>query len=55
MPVKIEVSYYVDGGALNNFPVETLKADCDAVIGSYVNGYNAIAIIISITLKDIYL
>lgn len=43
-PVKIKNSYYVDGGVLNNFPVELLKDKCDAIIGIYVNGYNKITI-----------
>ncbi|MBT8309903.1 MAG: patatin-like phospholipase family protein [Flavobacteriaceae bacterium] len=36
-PVKIADSYYIDGGALNNFPVEILKDKCDITIGVYVN------------------
>lgn len=43
-PVKINDSYYVDGGSLNNFPVELLKATCDKIIGIYVNGYSTISI-----------
>jgi len=43
-PLKIKDSYYIDGGALNNFPVETLTSSCDIVIGSYVNGYDAVTI-----------
>lgn len=43
-PVKIKNSYYVDGGALNNFPVEVLKKYCDSIIGVYVNGFDAITI-----------
>lgn len=43
-PVKIGNSYYVDGGALNNFPVELLKAKCDRVIGVYVNSFDTIKI-----------
>ena len=43
-PVKIKDSYYVDGGALNNFPVESLIVDNDIIIGCYVNGYNTISI-----------
>lgn len=43
-PVKIKGSYYIDGGTLNNFPVEQLKPDCDFVIGAYVNGYQEISI-----------
>lgn len=41
-PVKIEDSYYVDGGSLNNFPVELLKEKCDLIIGIYVNGFDTI-------------
>lgn len=36
-PVKIGKSYYVDGGVLNNFPIEPLKPICDSLIGVYVN------------------
>jgi NTE family protein len=36
-PVRIGNSLYVDGGLLNNFPVEPLQKICDKVIGSYVN------------------
>jgi len=43
-PVKIGEYYYIDGGALNNFPVESLIPNCDVIIGSYVNEYNAITI-----------
>lgn len=46
-PVKIKDSYYVDGGALNNFPVESLKSNCDIIIGSYVNGID------TVTIKDL--
>ena len=43
-PVKIGESYYIDGGALNNFPVEYLKKECDVIIGVYVNGYQNVTI-----------
>lgn len=43
-PVKIKDSYYIDGGALNNFPVETLSSSCDTIIGSYVNGFDIVSI-----------
>lgn len=43
-PVKIGESYYIDGGALNNFPVEPLKSECDVIIGVYVNGYQNVSI-----------
>jgi NTE family protein len=35
-PVEIEGNTYVDGGVLNNFPIDLLD-DCDLKIGSYVN------------------
>ncbi|WP_292890290.1 patatin-like phospholipase family protein [Nonlabens sp.] len=35
-PVEIEGNTYVDGGVLNNFPINLLE-DCDIKIGSYVN------------------
>jgi NTE family protein len=43
-PVKIKDSFYVDGGTLNNFPVELLKKKCDKIIGIYVNGFETIDI-----------
>ncbi|HLV14285.1 MAG TPA: patatin-like phospholipase family protein [Xanthomarina sp.] len=43
-PVKIDDSYYVDGGTLNNFPVELVKKLCDKTIGVYVNGFDHIDI-----------
>ncbi|GGK18280.1 patatin [Yeosuana aromativorans] len=43
-PVKINDSYYVDGGTLNNFPVELLKSTCDKIIGIYVNSFDDIKI-----------
>jgi NTE family protein len=36
-PVKFEDTYYLDGGILNNFPIEPLKGHCDKVIGVHVN------------------
>jgi NTE family protein len=43
-PVQIKNTYYIDGGALNNFPVETLASSCDTIIGSYVNSYDDVTI-----------
>jgi NTE family protein len=43
-PVKIADSYYVDGGALNNFPVDIIKNYCDQIIGVYVNPFLKVAI-----------
>lgn len=36
-PVIINNVSYVDGGVLNNFPVEAIKNKCDSIIGVYVN------------------
>ena len=43
-PIEINGMYYIDGGTLNNFPVETLKKDCDKIIGVYVNPLKKISI-----------
>lgn len=43
-PVKINDSYYIDGGTLNNFPVELLKPNCNTIIGIYVNCFDTISI-----------
>jgi len=43
-PVNIENAYYIDGGALDNFPIRPLQKECDIIIGSYVNGYDKIDI-----------
>ncbi len=36
-PVTIGERILVDGGLLNNFPIEPLENICDVIIGSYVN------------------
>lgn len=36
-PIVIDNEMYVDGGILNNFPVEPLMDDCDFIIGSSCN------------------
>lgn len=36
-PIRIGDSFYIDGGTLNNFPVELIKKKCDSIIGVYVN------------------
>ncbi len=36
-PVESDNSLLVDGGLLNNFPVEPLELICDKIIGSHVN------------------
>lgn len=36
-PTEIAGSYYIDGGTLNNFPIEPLVERCDKIIGVHVN------------------
>jgi len=36
-PIHIGGKIYIDGGILNNFPVEPLKSECDFIIGSSCN------------------
>ncbi|WP_184542031.1 patatin-like phospholipase family protein [Mucilaginibacter sp. FT3.2] len=36
-PIIINDHMFVDGGILNNFPVEPLVGNCDLIIGSYCN------------------
>ncbi|MGB5236216.1 MAG: patatin-like phospholipase family protein [Flavobacteriaceae bacterium] len=43
-PVKIDSNYYIDGGTLNNFPVDLLRAECENIIGVYVNPFLKIQI-----------
>lgn len=43
-PVQIENGYYIDGGTLNNFPVDLIKMYCDQIVGVYVNPFAKIKI-----------
>ncbi|MGO3181679.1 MAG: patatin-like phospholipase family protein [Aequorivita sp.] len=43
-PTEINGSYYVDGGILNNFPVEPLKGKCDKIIGVFINSLKKVSI-----------
>jgi NTE family protein len=36
-PITYQNSMFVDGGVLNNFPIEPLLNQCDIIIGIYVN------------------
>ncbi|WP_281541182.1 patatin-like phospholipase family protein [Maribacter aestuarii] len=38
-PVPFKGGYYVDGGTLNNFPVDLIKMHCDQIVGIYVNPF----------------
>ena len=41
-PIMINDQMYVDGGVLNNFPIEPLLTNCDFIIGSSCNHLNAV-------------
>ncbi|WP_034259496.1 patatin-like phospholipase family protein [Aequorivita capsosiphonis] len=43
-PTEINGSYYIDGGILNNFPVEPLKKHCDKIIGVFINSLKKVSI-----------
>ncbi len=36
-PTEIDGRWYVDGGVLNNFPIEPLRGRCDVVVGHYAS------------------
>lgn len=48
-PIMIDGQMYVDGGILNNFPVEPLLDNCDFIIGSSCNHLKAVDKITNIT------
>lgn len=43
-PVEIEGNHYVDGGVLDNFPIDAIKDKCDNLVGVYVNPFSEIDI-----------
>lgn len=43
-PVDFKKGYYVDGGTLNNFPVDLIKVFCDQIVGVYVNTFEKVKI-----------
>jgi NTE family protein len=46
-PMIIDDNMYVDGGVLNNFPIEPLKQHCDFIIGSSCNHISAVKRIVN--------
>jgi NTE family protein len=48
-PIMIDDQMYVDGGILNNFPVEPLLDNCDFIIGSSCNHLKPVQSITHIT------
>ncbi|MCP4978557.1 MAG: patatin-like phospholipase family protein [Maribacter sp.] len=43
-PIQIGEEYFVDGGTLNNFPVDLIVHLCEHIIGVYVNPFEALNI-----------
>ena len=43
-PVQIKNGYYIDGGTLNNFPVDLIRPYCENIVGVYVNPFNKVSI-----------
>lgn len=43
-PIKIGKEYFVDGGTLNNFPVDLIAPQCEKIIGVYVNPFEKMKI-----------
>ncbi len=41
-PIKINDHTFVDGGVVNNFPIEPLENICNYVIGVHVNPFNVV-------------
>lgn len=41
-PVQIGDDYFIDGGTLNNFPVDLLSGRCDKIVGIYVNPFEVL-------------
>ena len=48
-PIMIDNQMYVDGGILNNFPVEPLLGNCEFIIGSSCNHLKSVDKITNIT------
>lgn len=48
-PIMIDGQMFVDGGILNNFPVEPLLNNCDFIIGSSCNHLKPVSSITNIT------
>ncbi len=38
-PIQIGDDHFIDGGTLNNFPVDLITEQCDRIIGVYVNPF----------------
>ncbi|MBB5620013.1 NTE family protein [Pedobacter cryoconitis] len=48
-PIMIDGKMYVDGGILNNFPIEPLLNNCDFIIGSSCNHLKPVNVMTNIT------
>ena len=36
-PTEVDGRWYVDGGVINNFPIEPLRGRCDVIVGHYAS------------------
>ncbi|MGB5434855.1 MAG: patatin-like phospholipase family protein [Maribacter sp.] len=43
-PIQIGDAHYIDGGTLNNFPVDLISEYCEKIIGVYVNPFEKMGI-----------
>jgi NTE family protein len=43
-PIQIGEEHYIDGGTLNNFPVDLISDYCEKIIGVYVNPFEKMSI-----------
>ena len=43
-PIQIGEDHYIDGGTLNNFPVDLISDYCEKIIGVYVNPFEKMSI-----------
>ncbi len=41
-PTEVDGRWYVDGGVINNFPIEPLRGRCDIVVGHYASPLRSI-------------
>lgn len=48
-PIMIDGKMFVDGGVLNNFPVEPLLNNCDFIIGSSCNHIRQVDVVTNLT------
>jgi NTE family protein len=42
-PTEVDGRWYVDGGVINNFPIEPLRGRCDVVVGHYASPLRSVS------------